>query len=75
MPAGECLLTATASGAELCGVGDRYGRVAAGYVFDAVVLTDDPSDLSVFRRPEAVGEVFKAGVPCRTGGGMLSERA
>jgi imidazolonepropionase-like amidohydrolase len=74
MPVEEALLAATASGAELCGVADRYGSVAPGYVFDAVVLADDPSDVSVFRRPEAVREVFKAGVPCKTGGDLLAER-
>ena len=74
MPAEEVLLAATAEGAELCGVGDRYGRVAPGYVFDAVVLGADPSDMSVFRRRETVLEVFKEGVPCRTGAALLAER-
>ncbi len=74
MPAEEVLLAATAGGAELCGVGDRYGRVAPGYVFDAVVLGADPSDMSVFLRQESVLEVFKGGVPCRTGATLLDER-
>src|SRR5919204_1654880 len=34
----ETLLAATAGGARLCGVEDEYGRIAPGYVFDAVVL-------------------------------------
>ncbi|HZT16052.1 MAG TPA: amidohydrolase family protein [Gaiellaceae bacterium] len=59
----ETLLAATAGGAELCGVGDTYGRIEAGYVFDAIVLDDDPRDLSCFASPGAVTGVFKAGAP------------
>jgi imidazolonepropionase-like amidohydrolase len=59
----EALLVATAGGAELCGVADEYGRIAPGYVFDAIVLEEDPGDLSVFLEPGAVTGVFKAGVP------------
>jgi imidazolonepropionase-like amidohydrolase len=59
----EALLVATAGGAELCGVADTYGRIAPSYVFDAIVLDDDPGDLSVFLEPGAVSGVFKAGVP------------
>jgi imidazolonepropionase-like amidohydrolase len=55
----DALLAATSSGAELCGVGDRYGRIAPGYVFDAVLLDDDPSDLAAL----AVTGVFLGGVP------------
>ena len=57
---GEALLAATRSGAELLGVGDRVGRIAAGYWFDAIVLDDDPSDLA-FARYGRVQGVFKAG--------------
>lgn len=57
----EALLAATLGGAQLCGVEDRHGRIAPGYVFDAVVLDDDPGDLSLFRDPGAVRGVFKAG--------------
>jgi imidazolonepropionase-like amidohydrolase len=57
----ETLLVATAGGAELCGVGDDYGRIAEGYVFDAVVLDADPGDLSAFASPGAVTGVFQAG--------------
>jgi imidazolonepropionase-like amidohydrolase len=53
----ETLLVATAGGAELCGVADEYGRIEHGYVFDAVVLDEDPGDLSNL----AVGGVFQAG--------------
>lgn len=59
----EALLAATRNGAELCGVADRLGRLAPGYVFDAVVLDQDPGDLSLFADPGAVTGVFKDGVP------------
>lgn len=57
----ETLLAATAGGAELCGVDRDRGRIAAGYVFDAVVLDADPGDLSGFASPGAVTGVFQAG--------------
>jgi imidazolonepropionase-like amidohydrolase len=59
----EALLVATAGGAELCGVGDRLGRIAPGYEFDAIVLDRDPGDLSGLGEPGIVSGVFKAGVP------------
>ena len=59
----EALLAATAGGAELCGVADRLGRIAEGYQFDAVVLDDDPADLSGFASGGAVSGVFQAAVP------------
>jgi imidazolonepropionase-like amidohydrolase len=59
----EALLAATSGGAELCGVADRHGRIASGYVFDAVLLDDDPGDLSRFAEPGSVTGVFKNGVP------------
>jgi hypothetical protein len=43
-------------------VDDRYGRIAPGYVFDAIVLDEDPGDLSCFERPGAVKGVYQAGV-------------
>ncbi|MGH3194846.1 MAG: metal-dependent hydrolase family protein [Streptosporangiaceae bacterium] len=45
------LLAATAAGAELCGVGDRLGRIAVGYQFDAILLDEDPADPAIFTRP------------------------
>ena len=57
----EALLAATIRGAELCGVADRYGRIAPGYVFDAIALDQDPSDPSIFAEPGAVVSVFKGG--------------
>jgi imidazolonepropionase-like amidohydrolase len=74
MPAEEVLVAATAGGAELCGVADRYGRIAPGYVFDAIVLCRDPSEMTVFRDKTTVREVFKAGVACRGDGDLLVER-
>jgi imidazolonepropionase-like amidohydrolase len=59
----ETLLAATINGAELCGVSDRFGRIAPGYVFDAIVLDRDPSDMTIFSEPGAASGVFKGGVP------------
>jgi imidazolonepropionase-like amidohydrolase len=55
----ETLLAATVGGAELCGVAHERGRIAPGYVFDAIALDDDPGDLS---RLEVTG-VFQGGAP------------
>jgi imidazolonepropionase-like amidohydrolase len=57
----EALLAATRGGAELCGVDGTYGRIAPGLVFDAIVLDEDPGDLSCFHEPGAVTGVFKGG--------------
>jgi imidazolonepropionase-like amidohydrolase len=59
----ETLLAATIGGARLCGVDDRYGRIAPGYVFDAILLDEDPGDLSVFASRGVVTGVFQAGSP------------
>jgi imidazolonepropionase-like amidohydrolase len=59
----EALLAATARGAALCGVDSEYGRIAPGYVFDAIVLDEDPGDLASFARREIVTGVFKSGAP------------
>jgi len=59
----ETLLAATSVGAELLGVADRIGRVAPGFLFDAILLDDDPGDLSVFAQPGGVTGVFKGGRP------------
>jgi len=53
----ETLVAATSGGAELCGVGRERGRIAEGYVFDAMMLDADPGDLSRI----AVTGVFQAG--------------
>lgn len=57
----EALLAATRRGAELLGIAETHGRIAPGQVFDALLLDEDPSDLSVFRRPGAVTGVFLRG--------------
>ena len=57
----DALLAATIGGARLCGVDDTYGRIAPGYVFDALVLDQDPGDLRAFASPGAVKGVFQAG--------------
>lgn len=56
----DALLAATRTGAELCGVGDRLGRIAAGYVLDAILFDEEPS-AELFRRRGAVTGVFKGG--------------
>jgi imidazolonepropionase-like amidohydrolase len=55
------LLAATTEGAQLLGVGDRHGRIAPGFVFDAIVLRRDPSDVAVFEQPDTVSAVFQGG--------------
>jgi imidazolonepropionase-like amidohydrolase len=59
----QTLLAATSGGAALCGVDDERGRLAPGYVFDAVVLDADPGDLSALASPGTVTGVFQAGDP------------
>jgi imidazolonepropionase-like amidohydrolase len=61
LPLEEALLAATQTGADLCGVGDRLGRIAPGYVFDAILFDEEPSDPSLFTRRGAVSGVFKGG--------------
>ena len=63
LSAEEVLLAATSGGAELCGVADRYGRIAPGFVFDAVIIDREPSELRRLLEPEAVTAVFQAGQP------------
>jgi len=57
----DALLAVTIDGARLCGVDHMYGRIAPGYVFDALVLDQDPGDLRAFASPGAVKGVFQAG--------------
>jgi imidazolonepropionase-like amidohydrolase len=59
----EALLCATTWGAELCGVSGELGRIAPGFLFDAIVLDRDPGDLSLFFERGAVTGVFKGGDP------------
>lgn len=69
----EALLVATSRGAELCGLQSTHGRLAPGYVFDALVLDRDPSDLEIFLRADAVAGVYKDGWPVKLDRG-LAER-
>lgn len=59
----EALLAGTAAGAALCGVDDELGAIAPGRIFDALLLDDDPGDLSCFDGPGAVTGVFLGGFP------------
>jgi imidazolonepropionase-like amidohydrolase len=63
LPVEAALQAATIRGAQLCGVAARAGCIAPGQRFDALVLDEDPGDLSCFLRRDAVTGVFKAGVP------------
>jgi imidazolonepropionase-like amidohydrolase len=55
VPAAEALRTCTATAAEVCGVGDRKGRVAPGRDADLVAVPGDPlTDLAVLHSPLAV---------------------
>jgi imidazolonepropionase-like amidohydrolase len=55
VPAAEALRTCTATAAEVCGVGDRKGRVAPGQDADLVAVPGNPLvDLAVLHRPVAV---------------------
>jgi imidazolonepropionase-like amidohydrolase len=74
LSAKETLLAATRNGAELCGVEDRYGTIAPGYVFDAILLGQDPSDMRIFSDTGSVVGVFKGG-DCVKGHELLEERA
>ena len=55
------LLSATSEGAQLLAEGDRRGRIAPGFIFDAIVLHRDPSDVAVFEQPDTVSAVFQGG--------------
>ena len=58
----DALLAATLRGAQLCGVAGRSGRIEPGHAFDAILLDEDPGDLSCFLRRDAVSGVFRGGV-------------
>ncbi|WP_030486948.1 amidohydrolase family protein [Micromonospora chokoriensis] len=59
--AAAALTAATSVGAEVCGLGQRKGRVRPGFEADLLVVQGDPtSDITVLRRPLAV---YRAGDP------------
>jgi imidazolonepropionase-like amidohydrolase len=70
MPASEVLLAATAGGADLMGLGATHGRIADGYVFDAVLLDDDPLAMACFRKHRPVVAVFQGGAAVRVDDGV-----
>jgi imidazolonepropionase-like amidohydrolase len=61
LSAADALLAATSWGAELCGLSESRGRLAPGYVFDAIILDEDPGDLEIFMRADTVSGVFLGG--------------
>jgi imidazolonepropionase-like amidohydrolase len=53
--AADALRTCTATAAQVCGLGDRKGRLAPGYDADILVVPGDPlADLAVLHDPIAV---------------------
>jgi imidazolonepropionase-like amidohydrolase len=74
LPVEEVLLAATLRGAECCGVDDRLGRIAEGFTFDAVIISEDPTHVEVFGDPENIAEVFKGGRRVRRDSTLGSDR-
>jgi imidazolonepropionase-like amidohydrolase len=64
MSAERSLLAATAEGAKLCRVDDHLGRIAPGYVFDAIAFTSEPQ-VHRFGDPGLISAVIKGGVAHR----------
>lgn len=64
VPAAELLRSATCVGADLLGIGDRYGRIAPGCVADLIAFEGDPlADIGVMATLEGrLRMVAKAGV-------------
>ncbi|MBM7494493.1 imidazolonepropionase-like amidohydrolase [Micromonospora luteifusca] len=61
IPATAALTAATSVGAQVCGLGQRKGRVRPGFEADLLVVAGDPTrDITVLRRPLAV---YRAGEP------------
>jgi imidazolonepropionase-like amidohydrolase len=55
MPAADALRTCTATAAQVCGVGDRKGRISPGFDADLLAVPGDPlADLAVLHHPLAV---------------------
>lgn len=61
IPATAALAAATSTGAEVCGLERRKGRLRPGFDADLLVVAGDPTrDITVLRRPLAV---YRAGDP------------
>ena len=61
VPAEAALAAATSAAADACGLGDRKGRLRAGFDADLVLVSGDPiHDISALKRVEAA---FVAGEP------------
>ena len=59
----EALRSVTSLAAQVCGLGDRKGRIAPGYDADLLAVAGDPwTDLTTLA---AVSAVFRAGVQVR----------
>jgi imidazolonepropionase-like amidohydrolase len=55
MSPAEAITAGTSTAAQVCGLGDRKGRVRPGYDADLLAVDGDPlTDLSVLLRPVAV---------------------
>ncbi len=58
----EAIRAATATAAELLGLGERTGRIAPGFCADLLLVAGDPlADISLLERPEAVFGVWLEG--------------
>ncbi|MGW4467746.1 amidohydrolase family protein [Micromonospora sp. NPDC004704] len=61
IPATAALAAATSVGAEVCGLGQRKGRIRPGFDADLLIADGDPtSDITLLRRPLGV---YRAGEP------------
>jgi imidazolonepropionase-like amidohydrolase len=65
LPLEEALLCATVHGAELLGLGAGHGRIAPGFVFDALIFDREPT-AGMFRAGQPPVAVFRDGAACTT---------
>lgn len=67
----QAIVAGTSASAELCGVADRLGTVAAGKLADLVVTRGDPlQDIDSLGTPENILLVIKDGRPASNRGGF-----
>jgi imidazolonepropionase-like amidohydrolase len=63
IPAQEVLGWATRNGAQVMGLGDECGRVAAGRLADLIAVDGDPlADITCLKNPANIRAVLKGGV-------------